>query len=165
MLETKNHFNCEEFEDFLVEEVYLENVLVKSNEIWFRYLLDGEKIDCSIKYDSISLEDTNLASPARVKCFAVVIAVLFSLRFSSVLPQKIDFSKYSQFIDQELLNFLETMILKCWSENRYQVGKIVYQGPEIKVNTSVLGQDITYPLFKLKTEEKTVDTIIGSGSG
>ncbi|NES68743.1 MAG: hypothetical protein F6K24_27690 [Okeania sp. SIO2D1] len=49
ILETKNHFNCQEFDYFLIEEVYLENVLVKGNEIWFRYLLDGEEIDCSIK--------------------------------------------------------------------------------------------------------------------
>ncbi len=165
VLELKNHFNCQEFEDFLVEEVYLENVLVKSNEIWFRYLLDGEEIDCSVKYDSISLEDTNLASPARIKCFAVVIAILFSLRFSSVLPQNIDFSKYSQFINRELLNFLQTIIPKCWSENRYQVGKLVYQSPEIKVNESLLGQDVTYPIFNLKTKQNTVDVIIGSGSG
>ena len=164
-LETKNHVNCQEFEDFLVEEAILEDVLVKSNEIWFRYLLDGEEVDCSVKYDSIGLEDTNLASPARVKCFAIAIAVLSSLRFSSVLPKKIDFSKYSQFIDGELLKFLQTTIPKCWSENRYQVGKLVYQSPEMKVNDSLLGQDVTYPIFKLKTEKKTVDAIIGSGSG
>ncbi|NEP59164.1 MAG: hypothetical protein F6K31_19420 [Symploca sp. SIO2G7] len=164
-IEAQNHCDCQEFEDFLVEEVYLENVLVKSNEIWFRYLLDGEEIDCSIKYDSISLEEPNLASPTQVKCFALVIAVLSTLKFACVLPKKLDFSKYSQFIDQELLNFLQIMILKCWSENRYQVGKLVYQYPEIKVNESVLGRDITYPIFELKTEQNTVDAIIGSGSG
>ncbi|WP_293062213.1 hypothetical protein [Okeania sp. SIO2B3] len=37
-LETKKYFNCQEFDDFLIEEVYLENVLVKGSEIWFRYL-------------------------------------------------------------------------------------------------------------------------------
>nr|WP_293105254.1 hypothetical protein [Okeania sp. SIO2F4] len=42
MLETKSNFNCQEFDDFPIEEAYLENVLVKGNEIWFRYLLDGE---------------------------------------------------------------------------------------------------------------------------
>lgn len=165
MLETKNYLNCQEFDDFLIEEVYLEKVLVKPDEIWFRYLLDWEEIDCYIKYDSISLEDQNLGYPSQVQCWAVIIAVLSTLRFSSVLPQKIDFSKYSQFIDKELINFLQTIIPKCWSESRYQVGKLGYQSPEIKVNKSVLGKDITYPLFKLKTEQGAVDAIIGSGSG
>ena len=165
MLETKNHFNCQEFDDFTIKEVYLENVLVKANEISFRYLLDGEEIDCFIKYDSINLEDSNLSSPSQVKSWSVIIAVLSSLNFSPVLPQKIDFSKYSQFIDQELVNFLQTVIPKCWSEARYQLGKLAYQSPEIKIDESVLGQDISYPMFELKTEKGAVDGIIGSGSG
>ncbi|NES85534.1 MAG: hypothetical protein F6K63_17760 [Moorea sp. SIO1G6] len=165
ILENKNHFDCQEFDDFLIEEVYLEKVLVKPDEIWFRYLLDGEEIDCSIKYDSISLEDKNLGYSSQVQCWAVIIAVLSILRFSSVVPQKLDFSKYSQFIDKELLDFLKNIIPKCWSEKRYQVGKLAFQSPEIKVNESVLGQDITYPIFKLKTEQGAVDAIIGSGSG
>ena len=163
--ETRNHFNCHMFDDFLIQDVSLEKVLVKSNEIWFRYLLDGEEIDCSIQYSSIGLADPSLGSPTQVQCFAVIIAVLSTLRFSSILPKKVDFSKYSQYIDRELLGFLSTIIPKCWSENRYQVGKLLYQSPEIKVDKSFLGEDVTYPIFQLKTGQNSVDAIIGSGSG
>ncbi len=165
ILERKSHFNCQEFNDFLIKEVYLENVSVKGNEIWFRYLLDGEKIDCSIKYESINLEDSNLGSPSQVKCWSVLIAVLSSLNFCAVLPQIFDFSKYSQFIDQELLDFWQKVLPKCWSEARYQLGKLAYKNPEIKIDELILGQDISYPMFELKTEKGAVDGIIGSGSG
>ena len=71
IFKTENRFNCEEFNDFLLEEAYLEDVSVTSNSIKFRYLLDGEAVDCSFRYDSIHLDDLRLGSAANVQCLAV----------------------------------------------------------------------------------------------
>ncbi|MDJ1185756.1 hypothetical protein [Roseofilum casamattae] len=165
MLEAKNHFNCTEFDDFPIEEAYLNDIVVRDNKVRICYLLDGEPVEYSIEYDSISLEDPILGSPLQVKCWSVALAVMYSLSLGCVLPQRVDFSKYSSFIDREFLDFVQLLMTKCWSENRYQLGKLEYQKPEIAIDEARLGQAVNYPLFELTAERGTVDAIIGSGSG
>ena len=46
MIEADNRFNCDEFNDFLIEKVYLEDVSVTIDSIKFHYLLDSESVDC-----------------------------------------------------------------------------------------------------------------------
>ena len=161
----EERFNCQEFDDFLIQEVRLEEVSVTGEKISFQYLLDGEPIDCYFGYDSINLKDARLGSPEKVQSLAVIVAVLSCLRFATILPSSLDFRKFSPFIDEELLDFLKMAIPRCWSEHRYQLGKVAYKLPEIIIDESTLGEKLTYPLFKTEIPRPPVDVMMASGSG
>lgn len=47
----KSQVSCHKFDDFLVEEVYLEKVSVSEDIIQFTYLIGSKPIRCSIQYN------------------------------------------------------------------------------------------------------------------
>lgn len=160
-----NRFDCHEFDDFPVTEARLDSVSVNEDIIEVGYLLDGQPVNCSFQYDSIRLDDPIWGEPKQIQGFAVAISVLSCLRFAAILPKHLDLSKYSEFIHQDLLDYLEAVIPGHWSEHRYQLGKVAYRSPDIKVNESKLGQNITYPLFAIDAKQAPVAAVVSSGSG
>lgn len=162
---TKSRVNCSKFDDFLVEEVSLEDVSVNNDTIEFTYLIDGEPIRCSIRYNSIKFTDPAFKSTEDVKGFAVVLAVMYSMRFAAVLPARFNLYKYSRYINDELLALLKLVARRDWSEHRYQIGKLAYHHPEYILNSSELGKDISYPIWSTAKVEESVDVVLGSGSG
>ena len=162
---TKSRVNCSKFDDFLVEEVILEDVSVNNDTIQFTYLIEGEPISCSIRYNSIIFTDPAFQSAEDVKRFAVVFAVLCSIRFGALLPARLNFSQYSRYIDKELLEFLKLAMRGHWSQHRYQVGKVAFHAPEFILNQSEAGKDTSYPIWSALEVEEQVDVVLGSGSG
>ncbi|RKZ43134.1 MAG: hypothetical protein DRQ41_06015 [Gammaproteobacteria bacterium] len=161
----KSRVSCHVFDDFLVEEVYLDQVSVNQDIIQFVYLVEGKPIRCSIRYNSIKFSDPALKSLESAKHFATLLAVLCSMRFGAILPSRLNFEKYSRYIDQKLLEFLKVAMRGHWSQHRYQLGKISYQHPKFVVDSSELGKDAIYPLWSVATVENPVEVILGSGSG
>jgi len=100
MTTTKSRVNCSQFDDFFVEEVSLEDVSVNKDSIEFTYLIDGEEIRSLIRYNSIILTDPALKSAKDVKRFAVVLAVIYSIQFVALLPERINLYKYSKYISR-----------------------------------------------------------------
>jgi len=161
----KSRVTCHEFDDFLAEEIYLDQVLVNDNLIEFIYLIDGEPVRCSIRYNSIKLTDVALKSLEEAKRFAVLLTVLCSMKFGALLPARLNFEKYSQYIDQNLLEFLKVAMRGHWSQHRYQLGKISYQHPEFVISSSELGKEAIYPLWSVATVANPVEVLLGSGAG
>ena len=161
-----NRIENKEMHDFLVMEARLENVTIEQNTIKVVYILDGDSVVFSIRYDSINLSELNQSSPESIELFGVTFAVLACLRFGAVLPSSLDFSKYSRYIDYPLLDFLNVAIPNKWSEHRYQIGQMGYKKPKLIVNDNELGQEANYPIFSIsKTEEETNKVLLASGSG
>lgn len=154
---------CDHFDDFLINEVYLQEVVVDNNIIKFTYLADNHPIHCSIRYNSVDFTHNQLKSIQESYRFAVLLAVVCSMRFGAVLPTSINFSKYSNYIDQDLLEFLKVAMKGHWSQHRYQFGKVAYNHPAFIVNDN-LGIDAIYPLWSIDAKTP-VDVILGSGAG
>ncbi|MDJ0800001.1 MAG: hypothetical protein QNJ51_24870 [Calothrix sp. MO_167.B12] len=165
MLEKYNQNSGQQFQDFLVEEARLEDVSFTEDKLKIIYLLDGDPVQFSIRYNSISFADSALGSPSQVEVFAVTLAVISFLRFGAVLPRRLDIKKYSKYLDPQLLEFIEIVIRGHWSEHRYQIGKLDYTGPEFVVTASEMGQATNYPIFSTTRVEDSVDVILASGSG
>lgn len=161
----KSRVSCHEFDNFLVREVYLEEVLVDKDTIQFTYLIGNEPVRCLIRYNSIKLTDSALKSAEDTKHFAILLAVLCSMRFGALLPARLNFEKYSRYIDQKLLEFLKIAMRGHWSQHRYQLGKISYQHPEFVINSSELGREAIYPVWSVATGENPAKVILGSGAG
>jgi hypothetical protein len=161
----KSRVNCQKFDDFLAEEVRLEDVSVTEDRLQFTYLVDGESTSCKIRYNSIQFTDPVFESLEKARHFAITLAVLCSLRFGALIPKKINFEKYSRYIDEELLEFLELAMRGHWSQHRYQLGKLAYPYPEFIVTSSELGKEANYPLFSAATVEDPVEVVLASGSG
>ncbi|MEM1168404.1 MAG: hypothetical protein AAGJ08_04810 [Cyanobacteria bacterium P01_H01_bin.35] len=87
------------------------------------------------------------------------------MRFASILPERLNFKKYSRYIDEELLEFLKVVMPRNWSQHPYQVGKLSYKLPEFVVTTSELGKEASYPIWFTAKVDSTVETLLGSGSG
>ena len=106
----KSRINCEQFSDFFVEKICLEEVSVVKNTIEFIYSIESEKIHCSIRYDSFEFTDPVFKSPEASKHFAVILAIICSVRFGALLPKQIDFKKYKE--KKHCLNELKTQIYR-----------------------------------------------------
>lgn len=161
----KSRIDCDKFNDFFVEEIALEEVLVGKDTIEFIYSIEGENIRCSIRYNSVEFTDLAFKSPEETKRFAVVLAVICSVRFGALLPRRLNFTTYSRYIDQELLEFLKVVMVGHWSQHRYQVGQLSYKFPEFVLTASALGKDASYPLWSAAKVEGKAKIILGSGSG
>ncbi|MDJ1173870.1 hypothetical protein [Roseofilum capinflatum] len=165
IVQEKRRLECHEFDDFLVTEVCLDQVSVNNNQLKFTYLIDGEPNSCSIRYNTVDFGHSPFKSEQEAKRFAVILAVLCSLRFGAVLPQKVNLQAYSSYIDRELLDFLQVAMGGHWSQHRYQVGKLDYKTPKLLVDDLQLGKKATYPLWSISKENSPVQVILGCGSG
>lgn len=163
MPETKNRIHCKKFQDFFVEEARLEDVLVTEDAINIIYVLDSEPLRLTLRYESIRLTDPKLHN--RILEFAAILGVLAFLRFAAVLPRRLDIKKYSQYIDWQLLEFMELVIQNNWSEHRYQVGQLEYTKPEFIIEDSEIGKKRSYPIWQKTKVEDAVNVLLASGSG
>ena len=161
----KSRIDCDQFSDFFAEKICLEEVSVVKNTIEFIYSIESEKIRCSIRYNSFEFTDPAFKSPEASKRFAVILAVVCSVRFGALLPRQIDFKEYSRYIDEELLEFLKIVMQEHWSQHRYQVGQLSYRCPTFAVTASDLGKDASSPLWSIAQVDSPVEILLGSGSG
>ncbi|NEO36424.1 MAG: hypothetical protein F6J90_08855 [Moorea sp. SIOASIH] len=165
MLAKITRVNCQEFNDLFVEEISLEDVSIEEDTIKFVYSIEDEPIPCSIRYDTVDFTAPIFKYPERTLSFAVVIAAICSIRFGALLPKRLNFKRYSRYIDKELLEFLKFVMYKHWSQHRYQVGQISYHGPEFAVTDSELGKDAHYPLWSAAKSDRKAEVLLASGSG
>ncbi|MDY7002854.1 MAG: hypothetical protein SWX82_02455 [Cyanobacteriota bacterium] len=165
MGKNKSRIDCQKFDDFLVGEVCLEDVSVYRDTIGFIYSIEGEQIGCRVRYDSVELNNSALISLEKAKHFAVILAVICSVRFGALLPNKLNLEKYSQYIDKELLEFIKVVMRGHWSQHRYQIGRLDYNLPEFVLSVSELGKKATYPLWSKAVVENPVHILLASGSG
>ena len=165
MLKTQSRTNCDLFDDFLVEEVFLEDVLVLKDKIEFVYIVEEEKIRCCINYKSVDFTHSAFKSSEEKTYFAVLLAMMGSLRFGAVLPKRLNFSKYSQYIEEEMIELLKIATKNSWSEHRYQLGKVTKRIPEFIFNSSEIRKDKSYPLWSIAKVNDKPEILLASGSG
>lgn len=165
MTNSKSRVDCHEFDDFTVQEIALVDVSIQKNTISFTYVIEDDEIRCQIRYSSVDFTDPAIISTNEIKRFGVILAVICSLRFGAILPKKLNFEKYSHYIDLKLLKFVEAISRGHWSQHRYQLGKLDYNLPEFILDSSKVGQEVVYPIWSIANVENSVDILLGSGSG
>ncbi len=152
-----------ELDSFFVKKVTLEKVLVSGAKIDITYRVDEFKNSLSFEYDTISFEDEVLKDKNAAFTFAVSLAICGLARFGTILPEVMDISKYSAWIPPQLFFFFKKTIPFIWSEQRYQVDRLDYYGPELVIDYEALGSKVKLPIWGVESTETKV--IAASGGG
>lgn len=155
-------------ENFIIQLAKLENVSIDKNKLCYEYSLDGTRHSLIITYNSPNVE--KLFSNSKFKqdayAFAVVLGVINLTRFGSVLPRKLDISRFSQWINADLLNFLSQTIPHVWSEHRYQLHQTDFVRPEFIFNSSELDSATNFPLWNFQQIiNNQTKLLVASGAG
>lgn len=150
---------------FFVEEIVLADVNIANDSISITYLIDGEPNVVTLKYHDVTFGAEVFKEKSSQTKFAVSLGVFGVARFAAVLPHRIDFSKYREWIHPKLIQFLKYVLQGKWSEHRYQVGRMSYLHPEFILGENddkSIGNNI-WPIWKLQEDSHKV--LLASGSG
>lgn len=145
---------------FFVKDVLLKDARLEGSSIRIKYDIDGFADDVLLEYDSIN--------PARLgdeqlKKYMACLGVFGFFTYGAVLPQRFDISPLQEFINPKIADFVKKHVKDNWSEHRYQVGRMDYNGPEMIYDEGALGKEGSWPIFAKDTDSEKA--LLTSGAG